>query len=657
PLLAVLDIEGTNIEKYSGNEGTSSYVGTYPANEVPTYAFCDNNGKTTLKTVKFPSGLTSIGSNAFSGCSGLTGELTLPSALTSIGSYAFYNCSGLTGELSLPSGLTSIGDYAFSGCSGLTNIRSYAQIPPILSSSIGIKIAFVPKGCKAAYQSAGYWKDLTIIDEEKVYTLHISTPGTLVETLLNAGGRPNSVTSLELTGELNNDDFFLIRDNMPLLHTINMEGLSNVSIPNDAFRYKATLLNIVLPSGLTSIGSDAFYNCSGLTGELILPSGLTSIGSYAFSGCSGLTGELKLPYGLTSIGSSAFSGCSGLTGELKLPYGLTSIGGSAFSYCSGLTTIHIKKNVTSIQGSTFSSCTNVSEIKCDAVTPPTLESYVFDGINTETCELFVPQGSQMNYLLAAQWGAFVNIIEMDQPAESYLVSFVISQGGTVGYNGGNVSNGSKVEIKAGESMNLTFVPQAGYALDEVIFDGEDVTAQVQNNQLVSPAVGKAVTVSVSFKREQYDVYILTVGSGAITAHIVEHNSTHTYRLGAAEGYLIENVMLNGVDVTTGMESGKLTLNDISEDQTIVITSKRDVGTSDIEVSSDKTIRSWKANGQLFVESTEEMSGAEVVDMSGRTACSISKTAYAYVLDLPSSGVYVVRIRTVEGEVKTVKISL
>jgi len=65
-----------------------------------------------------------------------------------------------------------------------------------------------------------------------------------------------------------------------------------------------------LPSGITSIGEGAFYDCSNLT-LTELPSGITSIGEGVFYNCSSLA-LTKLPSGITSIGEGAFSGCSNL---------------------------------------------------------------------------------------------------------------------------------------------------------------------------------------------------------------------------------------------------------------------------------------------------------------------------------------------------------
>ena len=45
------------------------------------------------------------------------------------------------------------------------------------------------------------------------------------------------------------------------------------------------LSGITLPSTLESIASQAFYSCTGLTGELVIPSSVMSIEAFAFKGC------------------------------------------------------------------------------------------------------------------------------------------------------------------------------------------------------------------------------------------------------------------------------------------------------------------------------------------------------------------------------------
>ena len=200
-------------------------------------AFSDCSGFTGELTI--PSSVTSIGDAAFHGCSGLSGDLTIPSSVTSIGGGAFYGCSGLSGELTIPSSVTSIGDYAFAWCYGFTGELT-------IPSSV------------------------TRIEHHAFANCH-SFAGELTI--------PSSVTSI-------GDHAFW-----------NCSGFTG---------------ELTIPSSVTSIEGQAFWGCSGLSGDLAIPSSVTSIGDQAFWGCSGLGGDLTIPSSVTSIGDYAFEICSGL---------------------------------------------------------------------------------------------------------------------------------------------------------------------------------------------------------------------------------------------------------------------------------------------------------------------------------------------------------
>ena len=91
---------------------------------------------------------------------------------------------------------------------------------------------------------------------------------------------------------------------------------------------------------VTSIGDNAFYNCTSLT-SVVMPN-VTSIGENAFYNCRSLT-SMAIPDSVTSIGNGAFSGCSGLTSVI-IPDSVTSIGNKAFLGCNRLTSVTITAN-------------------------------------------------------------------------------------------------------------------------------------------------------------------------------------------------------------------------------------------------------------------------------------------------------------------------
>lgn len=94
---------------------------------------------------------------------------------------------------------------------------------------------------------------------------------------------------------------------------------------------------------VTRIGPQAFKNNKDIT-SIKFSESITSIDGDAFYGCSGLTGELAIPSNVKFIGENAFSGCSGLT-SISISNNLIKIGKDAFVYCSNLETITFKGSV------------------------------------------------------------------------------------------------------------------------------------------------------------------------------------------------------------------------------------------------------------------------------------------------------------------------
>lgn len=137
-----------------------------------------------------------------------------------------------------------------------------------------------------------------------------------------------------------------------------IEGKPVVSV-GDAFKY-SEILGVSLPNGLTQITGSSFYQASFLT-NLVIPAGVTSIGSRAFEQCSSLQAVNFLSDQLNHLGSSAFSGCSQLR-SIRIPVNVRSLNDSLFSGCGSLTNVTIQGNLNEIHPKVFENCTLLKQL-------------------------------------------------------------------------------------------------------------------------------------------------------------------------------------------------------------------------------------------------------------------------------------------------------
>lgn len=137
-------------------------------------------------------------------------------------------------------------------------------------------------------------------------------------------------------------------------------------IGKEAFRGRRKLLSVIIPEGVTVIGERAFLNCSNLT-SVKIPNSVTAIEEQAFWRCENLT-DIAIPNSSTRLDNGVFCECRSLTG-ITLPE-LQSIGSGLFSGCHKLKSITIPDGVTSIGLLAFYRCFDL----CDVTIPNSVTS-------------------------------------------------------------------------------------------------------------------------------------------------------------------------------------------------------------------------------------------------------------------------------------------
>jgi hypothetical protein len=298
------------------------------------------NADTGEGTVVYEGEVTALGSNALLFTYALTG-IVIPEGVSSIGFQAFKGCTGLT-NITLPKSLKEIGvpsGLAFDGCSGLAN-GQFIIDDIAWWCSLDIRGVF----SNPLY----YAKHIYSAKDQEITDLVI--PEGVTSIGANAFYRVEGIKSVTFP-----DDLTDIGAN-----AFAYSGLETVTIPKGVteisegvFQHCGKLENVTIPEGVTRIGNGAF-NHSALR-ELTLPSTITSM-MQSFYSCDSLV-TLTLTPGITDLGASFYS-CNALT-SVNIPGSVKKVGSSDFSSCAALATVTLNEGTEDVS---FSSCGALANI-------------------------------------------------------------------------------------------------------------------------------------------------------------------------------------------------------------------------------------------------------------------------------------------------------
>ena len=279
-----------------------------------------------ITAISLSSGITTIGNYAFSDITNLA-KISMPSTLLSIGKNAFYHCASLS-SITIPANVDTIVPFAFAGCSALTSINVHAKNTTYDSrNSCNAVIHTATNTLAVGCQNTVIPADVVKIGDaafERATFSYIEIPNTVTEIAQYAFYGCEYLTTIDLP------------DNLTTL------GYA-------AFRHCYALNEVVIPSTVTQVEGSTFSGCTSLT-SIVVESGNTKYDSRnscnaiietatntLIAGCQ----NTVIPNNVTSIGSQAFYQCSSLT-SITIPNNVTSIGIQAFSSCSSLTSVTVE---------------------------------------------------------------------------------------------------------------------------------------------------------------------------------------------------------------------------------------------------------------------------------------------------------------------------
>ncbi|MCH5165124.1 MAG: leucine-rich repeat protein [Clostridiales bacterium] len=478
-------------------------------------------GKTDSFTL--PSQVKTLGARLFKNNTSISG-ITIHSNVTSIGDEAFMGCTGLK-EVIIEDGdrELTIGAGAFEGCTNLTKITMANRIK-VISDRM-----FYNNSKLAEFDMPDY---VTSIGENAFYNTvinEITIPATVYELGYRAfyNAKKLVTVTFENAPEVEGDGE---EEDESIVYADTLEVKENANYLAETFSSCSALTTVTLPTRLTSIGNSMFVSCTSLK-SIYINNTVTYIGSKAFSGCTALTtvefqeGGSKtlelaaaVPNTTPTTATGIFSGCT-LLSSINLPnrieyipaymfYNCRSLASitipnsvkstlnsdgtviinalekGAFQSCTGLVTVSFAKgneNAVTIGGSVFSGCSKLTTLNL----PKGLTYAVIKAKGENDADIYVHDYYNIFGTDALLSCSLFNTITVEEGGKYYAVDGILyyKKTETVNDSEDDTVEGAVAAVDDGDGSDVT---------------GEGATTKVLVNEAVYCPIGRTKAVVIPY---------------------------------------------------------------------------------------------------------------------------------------------------------------
>lgn len=481
------------------------------ATEIPEGAF-KNNWR--LEQFITNESLRVIGDYAFSDCSNLR-TMTFPSSIDSIGYYAFNNCGMMEADLVGGKTLRFIGAGAFSSCYKLKSVDLTDTQMTAVSS-----------------QSFYYCQNLSTV----------KLPTNVSNISYNAFSSCSSLKEIDLSANL----------------------------------------------GLNYLGDHIFYNCSNLS-KVILPASITSL-SNPFEGCSKLA-ELELRGNTPpSISISFLTGLPVATCRIVVPTGAKKLYDATeyWNYFNNYAETGILLLATS-EGKVFRNGTPVQsgEVIFNQGKSVTFEAQPNPGYYIRSVQLDDQELSGNNNRYTVPEGVTSGKLKVTFGIKSYDLALTIEGSGSLKYEERLITESTTLKLDSAAMALFVVKPTEGFMLDRILFNGRENTVQ-QDSLYRTPQLTANASLSVRFASltevGKLNKLNITTGPNGVTEYkntpmmpettiSVKEGEAVRLRFLPEPTYMLDRVLLNGIDVASSLVNEELVLDALEGDALLECTFK------------------------------------------------------------------------------------
>lgn len=303
------------------------------------------------------------------------------------------------------------------------------------------------------------------------------------------------------------------------IEELDLSNSKLTSIPEGAFAYCKNLKTIKLPSTITSIGDEAFYNCQSLTNiEGLDKCNLKSIGSAAFSNCKALENLDFSQSTFTNVPSKAFNGCSALA-KITLPNTLTTIGGYAFYACYSIPQLDLSNTaLTTLENYALYQMRETTKFSL----PDSISSIGTHAFSVSTSNGAVPT------VLPASLKDKVNYKDAaTSPWLNRKVMFTDEDVKTIHFYGNGATIGDTEPMFVSEGSKVT-LPSCGFSKTNYIFKGWNTKADGTGESYKPNATLTTIPSKLyaQWAKTSYKVNLVYTG-GTIKINGVNHTNNYT----------------------------------------------------------------------------------------------------------------------------------